>query len=391
MPVDADEALRRATLIRSDPSLRGVTRRNIAEEEGDVLWQYLAPDGDPIEEEDRVQRWNSMGLPPAWEDVWICPNPRGHIQATGRDVKGRLQYRYHPDWTEITTEMKYDDVVYFASQLPRLRRQVIRDLEAAKMNLNTVSALVVRLIDLYNIRVGSDEYAKANESYGLTTLKSMHVKHLKGDEAEGRHDAVFSFTGKSGKNWDITIEDDHLVDLILKTNRLGAKDADLFMYISEAGNEVDLKAEHINQYIRDSSGMGFTAKNFRTWAATSRCAERLAFLSSQRTASEMKTWLKSIPSVESMDKLWTSGDWKVPTTDAGRNKAMLAVIDTVAADLGNTRTVCRSSYIHPWFLDAWTEGRLSQAWAEFADMRAMGNMTSGESTTLRLLKSVVKA
>ena len=391
MPVDADEALRRATLIRSDPSLRGVTRRNIAEEEGDVLWQYLAPDGDPIEEEDRVQRWNSMGLPPAWEDVWICPNPRGHIQATGRDVKGRLQYRYHPDWTEITTEMKYDDVVYFASQLPRLRRQVIRDLEAAKMNLNTVSALVVRLIDLYNIRVGSDEYAKANESYGLTTLKSMHVKHVRGDEAEGRHDAVFSFTGKSGKNWDITIEDDHLVDLILKTNRLGAKDADLFMYISEAGNEVDLKAEHINQYIRDSSGMGFTAKNFRTWAATSRCAERLAFLSSQRTASEMKTWLKSIPSVESMDKLWTSGDWKVPTTDAGRNKAMLAVIDTVAADLGNTRTVCRSSYIHPWFLDAWTEGRLRQAWAEFADMRAMGNMTSGESTTLRLLKSVVKA
>ena len=391
MPVDADEALRRATLIRSDPSLRGVTRRNIAEEEGDVLWQYLAPDGDPIEEEDRVQRWNSMGLPPAWEDVWICPNPRGHIQATGRDVKGRLQYRYHPDWTEITTEMKYDDVVYFASQLPRLRRQVIRDLEAAKMNLNTVSALVVRLIDLYNIRVGSDEYAKANESYGLTTLKSMHVKHVRGDEAEGRHDAVFSFTGKSGKNWDITIEDDHLVDLILKTNRLGAKDADLFMYISEAGNEVDLKAEHINQYIRDSSGMGFTAKNFRTWAATSRCAERLAFLSSQRTASEMKTWLKSIPSVESMEKLWTSGDWKVPTTDAGRNKAMLAVIDTVAADLGNTRTVCRSSYIHPWFLDAWTEGRLSQAWAEFADMRAMGNMTSGESTTLRLLKSAVKA
>lgn len=390
MPVDADEALRRATLIRSDPSLRGVTRQNIAEAEGDVVWQYLAPDGDPVEEEDRVQRWNSMGLPPAWEDVWICPNPRGHIQATGRDVKGRLQYRYHSDWTEITTEMKYDDVVYFASQLPRLRRQVARDLDAGKMSLNTVSALVVRLIDLYNIRVGSDEYAKANESYGLTTLKSMHVKHLKGDDAEGRHDAVFSFTGKSGKSWDITIEDDHIVDLILKTNRLGAKDADLFMYISEAGNEVDLKAEHINQYIRDSSGMGFTAKNFRTWAATSRCAERLAFLSSERTAAEMKKWLKSIPAVESMDKLWTEGDWAVPTTDAGRSKAMLAVIDTVAADLGNTRAVCRSSYIHPWFLDAWTDGRLGQAWAEVADMRAMGNMTGGESTTLRILKSVVK-
>ena len=121
--------------------------------------------------------------------------------------------------------------------------------------------------------------------------------------------------------------------MILKTNRLGAKDADLFMYISEAGNEVDLKAEHINQYIRDSSGMGFTAKNFRTWAATSRCAERLAFLSTKRTAAEMKKWLKSIPSVESMDKLWSEGDWEVPTTDTGRNKAMLAVIDTVAANL----------------------------------------------------------
>ena len=390
MPVDADEALRRATLIRSDPSLRGVTRQNVAMVEGEVKWQYLAPDGEPVEEEDRIARWNSMGLPPAWEDIWICPNPRGHIQATGRDVKGRLQYRYHPDWTEITTEMKYDDVVYFASQLPRLRRQVIRDLAEGGMGLNTVAALVVRLMDLYNIRVGSDEYAKANESYGLTTLKSMHVKHIKGEEAEGRHDAVFSFTGKSGKDWHITIEDDELVDLILKTNRLGAKDADLFMYISEAGNEVDLKAEHINQYIRDSSGMGFTAKNFRTWAATSRCAERLAFLSTKRTAAEMKKWLKSIPSVESMDKLWSEGDWEAPTTDTGRNKAMLAVIDTVAANLGNTRTVCRSSYIHPWFLDAWGDGRLGEAWAEFEDMRAMGNMTSGESTTLRILKSVIK-
>ena len=388
--MDADEALRRATLIRSDPSLRGISRRNIATEEGEFQWEYLAPDGEPVDEEDVVQRWNKMGLPPGWEDVWICPNPRGHIQATGRDIKGRLQYRYHPDWTEITTEMKYDDVVYFASQLPRLRRQVARDLEAGGMTLNTVAALVVRLIDLYNIRVGSDEYAKANESYGLTTLKAMHVKHIKGEEAEGRHDAVFSFTGKSGKDWAITIEDDYLVDLILKTNRLGAKNADLFMYISDAGNEVDLKAEHINQYIRESSGMAFTAKNFRTWAATYRCAERLAFLAEPQSEEAMKKWMKSIPKVESMQKLWSEGDWTPPASDAAKNKAMLAVIDTVAANLGNTRTVCRSSYIHPWFLDAWEEDRLVEKWAEFEEMRAMGNMTSGESTALRILKSVIK-
>lgn len=389
--MDADEALRRATLIRSDPSLRGISRRNAATEEGEIQWEYLAPDGELVEEEDIIERWNKMGLPPAWEDVWICPNPRGHIQATGRDVKGRLQYRYHSDWTEITTEMKYDDVVYFASQLPRLRRQVARDLESGGMTLNTVAALVVRLIDLYNIRVGSDEYAKSNESYGLTTLKSMHVRHIKGDDAEGRHDAVFSFTGKSGKDWEITIKDDYLVDLILKTNRLGAKNADLFMYISDAGNEVDLKAEHINQYIRESSGMAFTAKNFRTWAATYRCAERLAFLATPKTSQEMKKWMRSIPKVESMKKLWSKGDWTPPASEAARNKAMLAVIDTVAADLGNTRTVCRSSYIHPWFLEAWAEGQLAGKWAEFEEMRAMGNMTGGESTALRILKAVIKS
>lgn len=389
--MDADEALRRATLIRSDPSLRGISRRNAATEEGEIQWEYLAPDGELVEEEDIIERWNKMGLPPAWEDVWICPNPRGHIQATGRDVKGRLQYRYHSDWTEITTEMKYDDVVYFASQLPRLRRQVARDLESGGMTLNTVAALVVRLIDLYNIRVGSDEYAKSNESYGLTTLKSMHVKHIKGDDAEGRHDAVFSFMGKSGKDWEITIKDDYLVDLILKTNRLGAKNADLFMYISDAGNEVDLKAEHINQYIRESSGMAFTAKNFRTWAATYRCAERLAFLATPKTSQEMKKWMRSIPKVESMKKLWSKGDWTPPASEAARNKAMLAVIDTVAADLGNTRTVCRSSYIHPWFLEAWAEGQLAGKWAEFEEMRAMGNMTGGESTALRILKAVIKS
>ena len=390
MPVDSNEALRRATLVRSDPSLDGVTRQKKDLDSEAHEWQYFTPNGEVVEEEELIERWNSLGLPPAWEEVWICPNARGHIQATGLDSKGRLQYRYHPDWTEVTTEMKYDDVVYFASQLPRLRKQVERDLAENSMKLHTVSALVVRLIDLYNIRVGSDEYAKANESYGLTTLKSMHVKHIRGDSAEGRHDAVFTFTGKSDKDWEIKIEDDHLVDLILRTNRLGVKDADLFMYISDAGNEVDLKAEHINQYIRASSGEGFTAKNFRTWGATYRCAERLAFLAQPQTESDMKKWLQTIPEVDSMRKLWTNGDWMVPTTQFGRNKAMLAVIDTVAANLGNTRAVCRSSYIHPWFLDAWMEERFLEAWNEVAHMRRISGLSVGESAALRILKKLPK-
>ena len=197
MPVDADEALRRATLVRSDPSLRGIARRNIATEEGEVKWEYIAPDGEPVEEEE-VQRWNAWVTAGMGRRVDLSQPTRPYT-GYGTRRKRRLQYRYHPDWTEITTEMKYDDVAYFASQLPRLRRQVARDIDAGDMSLDTVAALVVRLMDLYNIRVGSDEHARANESYGLTTLKSMHVKHIKGEEAEGRHDVVFSFTGKSAR------------------------------------------------------------------------------------------------------------------------------------------------------------------------------------------------
>jgi len=388
MPVDADEALERATLVRSDPSLRGVTRRKAGEIEGKAVWEYLDHTGELIEETEITDRWNALGIPPAWEDVWICLNARGHIQATGRDSKGRIQYRYHDEWTKITAEMKYDDVVFFASQLPRLRRQVSRDLQNSEMTLNTVSALVVKLIDLYNIRVGSDEYAKSNESYGLTTLKSMHLKTVRGERAEGRHDAIFEFTGKSGKDWEIKIEDDHLVDLILKTKKLGSRDDDLFMYISEAGNEVDLKAEHINQYIRASSGMGFTAKNFRTWAASSRCAERLAFLSREQTEEEMKIWISSNPVVDSIEKIWSEGDWFPATTETAKTKVLLAIIDTVASDLGNTRAVCRSSYIHPYIIESYLNDELLEDWNSFNEMKAIPNLSKGESTTLRILKKL---
>lgn len=388
MPLDAEEALRRADLIRSDRSVPGVSRENIAVEEGTIEWAYTLPNGTAVVEDELVQTWNALALPPAWTEVWICAHPRGHIQATGKDVKGRLQYRYHPDWIEITAEMKYDDVVYFASQLPRLRRQMNVDIEDASMTQETVSALVVKLMDLYNIRVGSDEYAKSNESYGLTTLKSMHLKHIRGAKAEGRHDAVFTFTGKSGKEWEITIEDDHLVDLIMRTNRLGADDADLFMYVSEAGNDVDLKAEHINQYIKSTTGDSFTAKNFRTWGATSRCADRLAFLSESRSEDEMTLWMEDLQGTEGIGKLWSEGDWDVPESETARNKTMLAVVDTVAADLGNTRSVCRSSYIHPWFMEAWMNGQLVDAWSEFSDMRRISGMSAGESVTLRILKKL---
>lgn len=174
----------------------------------------------------------------------------------------------------------------------------------------------------------------------------------------------------------------------MRTNRLGADDADLFMYVSEAGNDVDLKAEHINQYIKSTTGDSFTAKNFRTWGATSRCADRLAFLSESRSEDEMTLWMEALQGTEGIAKLWSEGDWDVPESETARNKTMLAVVDTVAADLGNTRSVCRSSYIHPWFMEAWMNGQLVDAWSEFSDMRRISGMSAGESVTLRILKKL---
>ncbi len=391
MDLSTDEALKRAKLNLSDRDQKGISRKELkkSSDQESLEWAYYLPNKTRLNDEKRITQCNALAIPPAWKEVWISPDDRGHIQATGVDDKGRLQYRYHPDWIEIKAIMKFDGISSFAEILPGLRTRINKDLKSKEMTLEKVSALVVHLMDLYNIRVGSDEYAKSNESYGLTTLKEGHFKRITGKKAEGKHDAVFSFTGKSGKDWNITIEDDDLVQMILETKKLGDehKDQDLFYYHNlETDNHNDLKADHINSYIRDVTGESFTAKDFRTWAATWKCGSRLARVASGISGKELASWLQKLKKVEAIEKLITE-DQKIPIEDeTNRNKAMLAVIDTVAADLGNTRAVCRSSYIHPLFMDSFLDGSLLSKWEAAKKKGSIKGLETDEATALHALQ-----
>lgn len=391
MELGADEALKRAGLNRADRNVSGISRKQakISSKEDQIVWEYYLTNGQRLKNDNRIQGCNALAIPPAWENVWICPDDRGHIQATGVDGKGRLQYRYHPDWIEMKSAMKFDGIRGFAEALPILRNKIEKDLKSNNMTLNKVSALVVRLMDLYHIRIGSDEYAKTNDSYGLTTLKEGHFSRITGKKAEGKHDAIFEFTGKSGKEWKIKIEDDSLVEMILETKKLGDEDdeQDLFYYHNiETDNHNDLKAEHINSYIREVTGESYTAKDFRTWAATWKCGSRLAKVDAGFTGKQLESWLDELSGTEVLEKL-VSERQKIPVdSSSDRNKAMLAVIDTVAADLGNTRSVCRSSYIHPLFMESFLDGTIKSRWNDAKKMRKINGMEKDEATALYVLR-----
>ena len=391
MDLSADEALKRAKLNRADRNKAGISRKAQKSGSSDdpLVWEYFLPNGKQLKKQERIDSYNALAIPPAWSDVWICADERGHIQATGMDQKGRLQYRYHPDWIAVKAVMKFDGIAGFAEVLPSLRTRIKKDLKIKEMTLPKVSALVVRLMDLYNIRVGSDEYAKSNESYGLTTLKEGHFEYVRGKKAEGKHDAIFAFTGKSGKEWNILIEDDDLVQMILETKKLGDEneEEDLFYYRNiETGNENDLKAEHINSYIQEATGESYTAKDFRTWAATWKCGSRLAKVDAGVSGKELESWLEELPKSEGLEKLVSKEKTIAVDTEKERNKAMLAVIDTVAADLGNTRAVCRSSYIHPLFMESFLDGSITSLWNDASKQAGIKEMEKDESTALHVLR-----
>lgn len=391
MDLSADEALKRAKLNRADRNKAGISRKEkkSVSSKDSLVWEYFLPNGKQLKNQDRIDSYNALAIPPAWSEVWICADERGHIQATGMDQKGRLQYRYHPDWIAIKAAMKFDGIAGFAEALPSLRDRINKDLKIKEMTLPKVSALVVRLMDLYNIRVGSDEYAKSNESYGLTTLKEGHFEYVRGKKAEGKHDAIFAFTGKSGKEWNILIEDDDLVQMILETKQLGEEneEQDLFYYRNlETGNENDLKAEHINSYIQEATGESYTAKDFRTWAATWKCGSRLAKVDAGVSGKELESWLEELPKSEGLEKLVSKEKTIAVDTEKERNKAMLAVIDTVAADLGNTRAVCRSSYIHPLFMESFLDGSITSLWNDASKQAGIKGMEKDESTALHVLR-----
>lgn len=344
--------------MKPDP---GITRKKRSIRKGGksvVAWDYFDVKGKKITNQRTIHRCNSLVLPPAWTDVWISPDADSHLQATGKDAKGRLQYRYHQSWTAARSAEKFDGMAPFAKLLPHIRRQVIKDLKRPGMPKEKVVALIIQLIDRYHFRVGNDEYARANNSYGLTTLKKGHVTFDRSRKAEGKLDAVFEFVGKSGKLWKRRIWEDDLALLIDQSGKVGdnKRHHDLFRYEDGNGHDFDVKSNHVNEYLdKLSSEFGkVTAKDFRTWAATWKTAFRLS---------------------QQQD----------PQTVTARKKVLNQIIKTVSSDLENTPAVCRSSYIHPSILSDWSDGKFRAKWNKARRARKVAGLSAEESVALRYL------
>ena len=280
---------------------------------------YLRPNGTVIWEQACLKRIRSLVIPPAWTDVWICPDPQGHLQATGRDVRGRKQYRYHPHWNHVRNETKYDRMLTFGRLLPCIRRRVATDLRRSGLPRDKILATVVRLLEATLIRIGNEEYARTNESFGLTTLRDRHVK-VKGSTLR------FEFRGKSGIRHSVDITDRRLARIVKQSQDLPGYE--LFQYIDEEGTRRCITSSDVNGYLQRVAGQEFTAKDFRTWAGTVLAARALREYEGQ---------------CESLTK-------------AKRNVA--AAIGAVAMQLGNTKAVCRKCYVHPEILQAYLDGTL---------------------------------
>ncbi len=282
-------------------------------------FRYIDASGKAVRNVTLLKRIRSLVIPPAWRDVWICPLDNGHLQATGRDARGRKQSRYHPLWREVRDATKYDHMIQFAGVMPKVRQRVLRDMARPGLSREKVLATIVRLMDLTFIRVGNEEYAKENGSFGLTTLQDKHARV----EKERIH---FTFRGKSGKTHAIQIEDRHLARIVQHCQDIPGQD--LFQFLDANGQRRDVTSGDVNDYLRQIAGADFTAKDFRTWAGTVLTAQAL------KTTAEFKT-----------------------QAQAKRN--IKQAIDIVAQKLGNTPAVCRKCYIHPFVLDGYMKGRMA--------------------------------
>lgn len=294
------------------------TKPGIRRERNGDTFRYFDAKGNEITNAKVLDRIKSLGIPPAYTDVWISPWPNGHIQATGRDAKGRKQYRYHPRWREVRDETKYGRMMAFGQALPLIREQTEKHLTLPGMPREKVLATVVRLLETTLIRVGNDEYAKTNKSYGLTTMRDKHVD-ISGSTVR------FEFRGKSGKNHTINIKDRRLANIVKRSRDLPGYE--LFQYIDEDGQRRDVTSDDVNTYLREITGQEFTAKDFRTWAGTV-----LATLALQ--------------AAEPFEK------------EAQAKRNIVAAIQSVSERLGNTPSICRKCYVHPAVLDAYLEGTM---------------------------------
>jgi DNA topoisomerase-1 len=276
-------------------------------------FRYVGPRGTLVRSASVRKRIRTLAIPPAWTDVWICPNPRGHLQATGRDARGRKQYRYHASWRARRDENKFDRLEAFAAVLPRLRARTAADMARPGLPREKVLAAVVQLLEKSLIRVGNDEYARANNSFGLTTLRDRHVEVT-------RSTLRFEFRGKSGKRHAVDLDDKRLARIVRQCRDLPGQK--LFQYVDENGRRRSVNSADVNAYLKDITGEDFTAKDFRTWSGTILAAATLRDMG-------------AVPNI------------------AQANRNVLRAIEEVASVLGNTRAVCRKSYIHPGVVDAY--------------------------------------
>lgn len=301
---------------------------------------YRGPDGDRVTDEETLARIRSLVIPPAWEDVWITLEPRGHLQATGRDARGRKQYRYHELWRASRDESKFGNMVAFGQALPRLRRRVEEDLRRRGTPREKVVATVVRLLDVTGIRVGNAEYARENKSYGLTTLRTRHAD-------VDTNGIVFTFRGKSGIERSIDVRDRRLARIVRQCKEIPGYE--LFQYLDEDGERRSVSSQDVNDYIREATGAQFTAKDFRTWWGTVLAATALA------EAAE-------------------------PTSETRAKQEVAQAIKHVAGVLGNTPAVCRKAYVHPAVIEAYERDE------RMPSSRASRWLSAEERGTLALLR-----
>ncbi len=340
--VDAELAdARRAHLRWVTDTAPGISRRRRGS-----AFSYLK-NGALIRDPETLARIRALAVPPAWTDVWICPDPNGHIQATGRDARKRKQYRYHARWREIRDSNKYDRTIAFAEALPRIRARVDSDLRLRGLVRNRVLAAVVRLLDLTLIRVGNAEYAKDNKSYGLTTMRSSHAV-IEGDAIR------LSFRGKGGKRVVAEAHDRRVATVMQRCTALPGEE--LFQYEDADGDARAVTSDDVNAYIREIAGDDFSAKDFRTWAGTVVTAHALRELGPAATAAEEK-------------------------------RHVIEAVGEAAAQLGNTVAVCRRCYVHPQVFEAYGDGTLLQLRFGSGTASVSGSLRSDERAVLRLLRA----
>ena len=310
---DPVEAAKAAGLRYVTAKMPGIRRKRVGKN-----FSYIGVDGKPIHDEKTLKRIRSLAIPPAWTDVWICPNPRGHIQATGRDAKGRKQYRYHPEWRKVRDETKYDKMLMFGAVLPLIRQRVDVDMNLPGLPREKVLATIIRLLDISAIRVGNEEYARENQSYGLTTLRNRHV-NVAGANIR------LHFRGKSGKEHTYILKDKKLARIVKRLRDLPGHE--LFEYLDEHDEIRSVESADVNEYLREITRENFSAKDFRTWSGTVSATEALKELGEAETQTQ-------------------------------RKKNITEAIKEAAQHLGNTPSICRKCYVHPDVLDAYLNGTL---------------------------------